>query len=185
MRHQKLKFTAVVSAILTCVMGGCVSSPALVSNTPVYQNELFQSKTPFWREFQAEAPEVCESARRSMMSQGFVIWTKEPLAINGRKFYQPEHATHVELAINITCVPSGENSKSAIAYVSAWQDHFNIKKIPGAASLGVGIIGSISLPLSVQEDALVKVGVDTISDPVFYERFYALLLSGLEQRLGR
>ena len=49
-----------------------------------------------------------------------------------------------------------------------------IKKINNSASLGVGAIGSLSLPVSATEDTLVKVGSETVSDPRFYELFFQL-----------
>ena len=54
------------------------------------------------------------------------------------------------------------------------QDRYVIKKVNNSASLGVGGLGSVSLPFSATEDNLVKVGSETISDARFYASFFQL-----------
>ena len=41
--------------------------------------------------------------------------------------------------------------------------------------MGVGAIGSLSLPFSSSDDALVKVASETLTDERFYDRFFALI----------
>jgi hypothetical protein len=41
--------------------------------------------------------------------------------------------------------------------------------------VGLGGVGSISLPLSSSEDSLVKVGSETIPAGQFYDRYFALM----------
>ena len=42
-------------------------------------------------------------------------------------------------------------------------------------TLGIGMLGSISVPLSSSEDSLVKVGSETIPAGAFYDRYFALV----------
>ena len=44
-----------------------------------------------------------------------------------------------------------------------------------SASVGVGAIGSLSLPFSSSDDAMVKVASETLTDDRFYDRFFALI----------
>jgi hypothetical protein len=44
----------------------------------------------------------------------------------------------------------------------------------------VGAIGSLSLPFSGSDDAMVKVASETLTDERFYDRFFALLDRFLE-----
>ena len=44
-----------------------------------------------------------------------------------------------------------------------------------SASVGVGAIGSVSLPFSASSESLVKVGSETISKDAFYESFFDLV----------
>jgi Uncharacterized protein conserved in bacteria (DUF2242) len=50
-----------------------------------------------------------------------------------------------------------------------------LKRVPNNSSLGVGMLGSISVPLSSSEDSLVKVGSETIPAGPFYDRYFALM----------
>ena len=56
--------------------------------------------------------------------------------------------------------------------MSAVQDRYTVKKSSTSASVGVGPIGSISLPISSSSDSLVKVASETIPVGAFYERFF-------------
>ena len=65
--------------------------------------------------------------------------------------------------------------RSTIAFASALQDRYSLKKVNNSASVGVGAIGSLSLPFSSSDDALVKVASETLTDERFYDRFFALI----------
>jgi hypothetical protein len=69
---------------------------------------------------------------------------------------------------------------STVAFATALQDRYGIKKVNNSASLGVGAIGSLSLPFSGSDDAMVKVASETLTDERFYDRFFALLDRFLE-----
>ena len=47
--------------------------------------------------------------------------------------------------------------------------------IPQGASVGLGGIGSVSLPFSSGSEALVKVGSETIASDKFYDSFFELV----------
>src|SRR5918993_1044536 len=64
---------------------------------------------------------------------------------------------------------------STIAFASALQDRYGIKKVNNSATVGVGAIGSLSLPFSSSDDALVKVASETLTDERFYDRFFSLI----------
>jgi hypothetical protein len=72
-------------------------------------------------------------------------------------------------------VPEGAEGAIATAYVSAQQDRYVLKKVPNNSSLGVGMLGSISVPLSSSEDSLVKAASETIPAGAFYDRYFALM----------
>jgi len=50
-----------------------------------------------------------------------------------------------------------------------------LKKSNNSASLGVGAIGSVSLPFTSSNDSMVKVTSETISSEPFYDRFFDLV----------
>ncbi|MEG1456591.1 MAG: DUF2242 domain-containing protein, partial [Comamonas sp.] len=49
------------------------------------------------------------------------------------------------------------------------------KKSANSASLGVGALGSLSLPFAASNDSMVKVGSETIAVDAFYENFFDLV----------
>lgn len=171
-----------LGALLVAVLvtGGCATTtadfwPAKAPEVPIYQRERFQTSAPYWRAYDAPAMRVCEGARRALMSQGYVVSGHSELALSARKFFRPEPGIAVELAVQVTCVDKDDHPASGVAYVAAWQDHFATRKNSNAASVGVNAVGSISLPLMRAEDALVKVGVEMVDDPGFYDRLHRLV----------
>lgn len=73
-----------------------------------------------------------------------------------------------------------DDRPSTIAFVSAVQDRYSLRKSSSSASLGVSAIGSVSLPLSSNDDSLVKVASETIPAGEFYDRFFQLVDRYLE-----
>lgn len=168
-----------VSAIVVAALAlaGCALQPGLGGRTPssVYQSERFQADETYSRLFDASVPDTCEAARRALLSQGYVITASRPDAISGSKRFQPQGEVHVEISFTVVCVPEGSGGKLSTAYVSAQQDRYAVKRVASNTSLGVGALGSISVPLSSSEEALVKVGSETIPAGQFYDRYFSLM----------
>jgi hypothetical protein len=141
----------------------------------VFQDEAFGETTTYSRSFAASPAQTCEAARRSLLSQGYVITTARPEAVNGRKNFQPNGDVHAEIEFHVTCASAGAEGKSSIAFVNALQDHYALKKTNSAASLGLPALGSVSLPFSASDDSLVRVASQTILESKFYNRFFSLI----------
>ena len=165
------------ATVLMCALiAGCVWPPGASRGVPsIYQQERFQSDETFSRLFDANARDTCEAARRALLSQGYLITSARNDAIVGSKRFQPEGDVHVEISFTVVCVAEGAQGAIATAYVSAQQDRYVLKRVPNNSSLGVGMLGSISVPLSSSEDSLVKVGSETIPAGQFYDRYFALM----------
>lgn len=152
--------------------GGMSSKPAS------YEPEGFDSTTTHTRSYAASEAQTCEAARRALLSQGYMITAGTSDLVTGRKSFQPAAEVHVEVEFRIVCAresKGGNAPKSTIAFASALQDRYGIKKVNNSASVGVGVIGSLSLPFSSSDDALVKVASETLTDDRFYDRFFALI----------
>lgn len=166
------------------LLAGCAGSTGSASRSAnrVYLDEAFSTTETFSRVFTAGVGGTCEAARRALLSQGYVITSARPDAVNGRKSFQPEPEVHVQIEFHIVCVPEvtsvsamATDPPSTIAFVNAVQDRYSLKKNPNSASLGVSAIGSLSLPVSSSDDSLVKVASQTIPAGVFYDRFFGLI----------
>ena len=137
--------------------------------------EDFSSTVTYSRLFDANAAQTSEAARRALMSQGYLINTATQDLVEGRKSFQPEPESHLQMQIRVVCAPDTPDGKVSLGFVTALQDVYALKKSNNSASLGVGALGSVSLPFSSSSDAMVKVGSQTITADIFYERFFDLV----------
>jgi len=172
---KKLLLSLAALSALTLLTACASPTPGSKRADQVYLNEQFKADETFSRLFDANVAGTCEAARRALLSQGYVIGTAQKGLINGVKRFQPEGEVHVEITFNVVCVADGKNGALATAYVSAQQDRYVIKRSSASTSIGVSAIGSISVPLSSQQDSMVKVASETIPAGNFYDRFFALM----------
>lgn len=163
------------AAALAVLLAAC-STPG----PSVYQHETFSSSSTYSHDYRAGTAAACEAARRALLSQGYMIDPADgdrPEQLRGRKSFQPAADAHVEIRFNVVCVAdvsAGRPGRSTV-FVNALQDRYALKKVNSSASLGVGAIGSVSLPFAGGGDSLVKVGSETIAAGEFYDRFFALI----------
>ena len=162
--------TACLALLTTVLLSACTTT-----RQGVFQTEAFGETSTYSRSFAATAIETCEAARRSLLSQGYVITMFRPDAINGRKNFQPNGDVHAEIEFHVTCASDSADGKGSIAFANALQDHYALKKTNSAASLGLPALGSVSLPFSASDDSLVKVASQTILESKFYDRFFGLV----------
>ena len=137
--------------------------------------EQFGSTATYSRLFDAPPAQTCEASRRALLSQGYLINTARKDLVDAQKSFQPEPEAHLQIAIRVVCAPESANGKVSLGFVTALQDSYTLKKSNNSASVGVGALGSVSLPFSSSNDALVKVGSETITSDAFYDRFFDLV----------
>ena len=174
-KHFKRTATGAIGlAALAAVLAGCASTDA--AKAPSLR-EAFDTTSVHSRVFAASTAETCEAARRALLSQGYVANIATPEQVNGRKNFQPDSEVHIEVEFRIVCAPDAVTGArpGTIAFVSALQERYALKKSNNSASLGVGALGSVSLPFSSSDDALVKVASETLGGGDFYDRFFRLM----------
>jgi hypothetical protein len=137
--------------------------------------EQFGSTATYSRLFDATPAQTCEAARRALLSQGYIINTAREDLVDGQKSFQPEPEAHLQMSIRVVCAPESSDNSISLGFVTALQDSYTLKKSNNSASLGVGAIGSVSVPFSSSNDAMVKVGSETITADAFYDRFFDLV----------
>ena len=156
-------------ALLATGLAACSSAPPLV-----HEQERFATTSAYSQTYPASPSATCEAARRALLSQGYLIGSAKSDAVEGRKNFQRDPRTHVEIQFYVVCASNGKDGGS-IAFANALNDQYALKKSASSASLGVGVLGSFSLPFGSSEDAMVKVASETISARGFYNRFFGLL----------
>lgn len=159
------------------VLAAC--STGVPRNVPIQEN--FDSASTFSRSFDASPVQTCEAARRALLSQGYIASARSQELVEGRKSFQPDPDLNLEMNIRVVCVPQTSDGQVSIGFVTALQERYMLKKSANSASVGVGALGSLSLPLSSSNDALVKVGSETIATRGFYDSFFDLVENYLQQ----
>lgn len=166
---RAVAFTAV--SCVAVILAGCASTG---TKTFAVQ-ESFGSVATYSRLFDATPAQTCEASRRALLSQGYVISSSATDLVEGKKSFQPEPESHLQMVVRVVCVPEANEGKVSLGFVTATQDTFALRKTNNSASLGVGAIGSVSLPFSSSSESLVRVGSETISKDTFYESFFDLV----------
>lgn len=156
------------------LLAGCVS------NTPAplidYQPEAFDTRNAYMRRYDAPPERACEAARRALLSQGYMTDTAQPGQVAGRKYFQPDHNHHVQLEFRVVCAAQGrEAGGGTTVFASGLEDQYSLRKTKESASVGVSVLGSLSVPLEGGTDQLVKVASRTVTDAGLYRRFFDLI----------
>lgn len=180
MRGTSPLFAFVSVVLLGGALAGCASR-----KTSMYDHEDFDESSTYSRSYAAPAVTACESARRALLSQGYVINKASTDVVDGRKSFQQTAEAHVEIEFHIVCAPDSADGTSSSVFVNAVQDRYTLKKTASSASLGVSILGSVSMPFGTSDDSMVKVGSETIAAPRFYNGFFGLLEQYLAPMQGR
>ncbi|SDB54585.1 DUF2242 domain-containing protein [Pseudomonas sp. NFACC13-1] len=157
-------------ALVLAAAAGCSSKKAAI-----YEHENFDDSGTFSRTYPVSDAATCEAGRRALLSQGYIITSSDPKLVSGHKSFQQTGETHMEISFNLVCAEDGGAGHRATMFANALQDRYALKKTNNSASLGVGVLGSVSMPIGSSDDSMVKVASETVSAAKFYERFFALV----------
>ncbi|CAH0148962.1 DUF2242 domain-containing protein [Pseudomonas brassicacearum] len=157
-------------ALVLAAAAGCSSKKAAI-----YEHENFDDSGTFSRTYAVNDAATCEAGRRALLSQGYIITSSDPKLVSGHKSFQQTGDTHMEISFNLVCAEDGGAGHRATMFANALQDRYALKKTNNSASLGVGVLGSVSMPIGSSDDSMVKVASETVSAAKFYERFFALV----------
>ena len=162
---------ALIALTALTALAACSTTPQ-----PKFQQELFDTgSSPYTHNFNASSADTCEGARRALLSQGYMTTMTRTDTVDGTKNFQPTSDSHVVVEFHVVCTPGVEAGNTSVVYVNAVQNGYALKKSDTSASVGLSILGSVSLPIRSNNDAMVKVSSETIPSGPFYERFFALV----------
>ncbi|MBV6826406.1 DUF2242 domain-containing protein [Pseudomonas sp. PD9R] len=157
-------------ALVLAAAAGCSSK-----KSAIYEHENFDDSGTFSRNYPVSDSQSCEAARRALLSQGYIITSGDPKLVSGHKSFQQTGDTHMEISFSVVCADDGTEGHHATMFANALQDRYALKKTNNSASLGVGVLGSVSMPIGSSDDSMVKVASETVSSAKFYERFFTLV----------
>ncbi|WP_313401364.1 DUF2242 domain-containing protein [Stenotrophomonas sp.] len=159
----------VPAALALLMLAGCGGKPA---NSTLLR-ESFDSGDTYTRNIDSTPAQACEAARRALLGQGYAIGRADAGSVEANKNFQPKDEVHEQLVLRVSCAPRADGK--AQVFVSAVQDRYALKKSPTSASVGVGALGSVSLPFGSNDDSLVRVASSTVQDAQFYRNFFQRL----------
>ncbi|WMI97914.1 DUF2242 domain-containing protein [Pseudomonas chlororaphis subsp. aurantiaca] len=168
--YRSFHLRAAGLTLLLAAVAGCSSQ-----KTAIYEHENFDDSGTFSRNYPVSDTASCEAARRALLSQGYIITSSDPKLVSGHKSFQQTGETHMEISFSVVCAQDGSTNHRSTVFANALQDRYALKKVNNSASLGVGVLGSVSMPIGSTDDSMVKVASETVSSAKFYERYFALV----------
>lgn len=175
---DSMNFVSVVRRALVWAAPAGLAACSGLSSPPTpmldYQPESFNGSA-YVHHFKASPATTCEAARRALLSQGYVLADARAEQVSGRKYFQPSVDHHVQLEFRVVCAADASDDRSTVAFVNGLQDQYVVRKVKESASLGVGGIGSLSVPLEGSMDSMVKIASETVTDADLYRRFFELV----------
>jgi hypothetical protein len=171
MLTRSSRFALALLPGLAVALAACSSTPK-----PKLQDEFLSNETsPFMHTFTVSSAEACDSARRALLSQGYMTTAARPDTIDASKNFQPASDSHYTVEFHVVCTAGDDAANSSVVYANAVQNGYALKKSDTSASVGLSILGSVSLPIRSNSDAMVKISSETIQSDKFYDRFFDLV----------
>lgn len=159
MKTSTQRLSVLLATVLLYACGG----------SAVYVQESFDHDSPFRMRADGDAALVCESARRALLGQGYLIEQASGEGLKARKAIKREDQPNTFIEMHVACLPEPVGST---LFATGLLSTYALKKSSSSASVGLSAVGSISLPIGQSADSLVKVSEETIDDKEFYSRFF-------------
>lgn len=138
-------------------------------------NEEFNAANTYAHSFIGNGPATCEAARRALLSQGYLVSEASGSVVQGHKNFQPNSSRHVRINFHVVCAAEAKGSNITTAFANAIRDTYSLKTTSNSASVGIGALGSVSIPFGSTNDSLVKVASETIGSEKFYSQFFGVV----------
>ena len=169
-RQQLMKLNATWTCGLAAArLVGCAHHP------PPRQ---FTADAPFSRNFAGTGDAVCWSVKRALLSQGYMLDRPNDSGVmTGSRDQQPTPKLNITTRLQTTCADN--RNGTSIVFVTATREQNQLQKMQQSTSMGVGP-ATLTLP-SGSAKVLGTVRRETISDPDFYNQFFALVQNFADQ----
>jgi hypothetical protein len=158
--------------LLLPLLGACAGPSSYADK------EDFQTDARHRREFAAGVAPLCAAARRALLGDGYFLDAGTSDNLVGTKKFQIEEMRHAMLRIYVSCSPRAD---AATLFVTATEEHFDVKTSRQSTSIGVPLLTPFSVSGKSESDTQVKTMGATVTARDFYERFYR----AVQRELGR
>lgn len=165
---------AMAAALLS--VGGCASRKVDLAQASI------STQAPFSRTFQGGGDTVCWSVKRALLSQGYMLdRANDSGVLTGTRDFQPDPKLNVSYHLQTTCADNRDGT--SIVFVTAEREDNRLQKMKQSTSVGVGP-ATLTMP-SGSAQVLGVVRRETVKDPAFYDRFFSLVQSYVDQERRR
>jgi len=160
----------------TVAAGGCASHKVDIAQQSI------SAQAPFSRTFQGSGDTVCWGVKRALLSQGYMLdRPNDSGVLTGTRDFQPDPKLNVSYHLQTTCADNRDGT--SIVFVTAEREDSQLQKMKQSTSVGVGP-ATLTMP-SGSAQVLGVVRRETVKDPAFYDRFFSLVQSYVDQEQQR
>lgn len=147
----------------------CLMLAACGANSARITRDSFSVDSPYKSRLDSNSNVACESARRALLGDGYIIDTYSKENVKGRKAYRMESDRSTFIEMNVVCA---EDPDGSMVYANGVLSTYDVKRSGASASVGVSALGSVSLPFGQSAESMVKTSDETIREKEFYRRFF-------------
>jgi len=152
--------------LIIAALAGCASGKHSREPGP------FSAAAPYSRTVTGSGDSVCWSVKHALLSQGYMLErATDSGVLTGTIDSQPKPKLNVTTRMQTTCADNRDGT--SIVFATASQEESRLQKMKQTTSMGVGP-ATLTMP-SGSAKVLGVVRRETISDPHFYESFFALV----------
>jgi Uncharacterized protein conserved in bacteria (DUF2242) len=156
-------------AAAAAFMAGCAHHPP---------PQEFTASAPFSHTYTGSGDAVCWSVKRALLSQGYMLDRPNDAGVlTGLRDEQPKPKLNVTTRLQTTCADN--RNGTSIVFVTATREENKLQKMKQSTSLGVGP-ATLTMP-SGSAQVLGTVRRETIKDPDYYNQFFTLVQSFVNQ----
>lgn len=165
MNRTQVRRTLAAGLLFTALLAlsGCGSSRAVTKDIP--------EESPFLKHFNVDARDACAAANRALLGDGYLTESLDGDKIKGRKAYRGKDENSTVVEMTVVCLK--DEGGGSTLYANGLRSTYELKKSATPASIGVSVLGSVSLPIGQSADSMVKTADETITERHFYNRFFA------------
>jgi hypothetical protein len=132
----------------------------------------FVETAPFSKTVSGSGDSVCWSVKRALLGQGYMLErSSEAGVLTGTKDYQPEEKLNITVHLQTSCADN--KNGTSIVFATADREESKLQKMKQTTSAGIGP-ATITMPAGSAK-VLGVVRRETITDPNFYNSFFALV----------